>query len=150
MKKKEELFIFTDGGSQGNPGPAAIGFVIKNSQGEILHQEGKPIGITTNNIAEYKAVVEALLWLFKNKDRLGRQVVKINFYLDSQLVVNQLNGFYKIKNAKLRELIIKVREGEQGIILPVSYYLIPREKNFLADNLVKRTLSYSPTNSSWP
>lgn len=139
MKK---LFIFCDGGARGNPGPAAIGFLIKNEKGKILHQEGKFIGRATNNVAEYRAVLAALIWLIRNKNRLVSQYpsISVSFYLDSKLVVSQLNGLYKIKNANLRNLIIEVRvkEGELGAKIDYSY--LSREKNKEADALVNEAL----------
>ncbi len=92
-------------------------------------------------MAEYSAVVEALEWLkdfFQNKfeNKSGNQLDRVDIFLDSQLVERQLNGFYKIKNYHLRELIIKVRSLEREIGGDFFYRKIPREKNFLADQLV--------------
>tara|TARA_Y100000310_G_C20419581_1_gene686016 strand:- start:23 stop:445 length:423 start_codon:yes stop_codon:yes gene_type:complete len=129
---KKSFSIFCDGGSRGNPGPAAIGFAIKDSQNKILGQVGKTIGRATNNVAEYTAVVEALKWLV-NKKMTGNSY---QFFLDSKLVVNQLNGRFKVKDSKLRDLIIKVRQQEQAVGGNVFYHFIPREKNSLADSLV--------------
>ena len=138
--KKNNLVVFTDGGARGNPGPAAIGFIIKDTYGQILVEQGKCIGQTTNNVAEYQAVIEALTWLknnFKMKETLNNQ---IDFFLDSNLVVNQLNGFFKIKDAKLKNLIIKVRSLEKEINEKIFYHFIPRQKNYHADFLVNQTL----------
>lgn len=132
-----QLNIFCDGGARGNPGPAAIGFVIKDETGKTLRRGGKFIGQTTNNVAEYQAVIEALKWVSSN---LKSQRSKINFFLDSRLVVNQLNGLFKIKNTKLRELVVKVRELEQAVGGNVAYRFIEREKNQEADRLVNETL----------
>ena len=135
---KSPLTVFTDGGARGNPGPAAIGFVIKNSSGKILCQQGIAVGKTTNNVAEYLAVIEALKWLAKKTDLVFSQ---INFFLDSKLVVSQLNGLFKIKETKMRDLIVKVRQFERELGGNVSYHLIPRQKNKLADSLVNQTLN---------
>lgn len=134
----EELFVFTDGGSRGNPGPAAIGVVIKDEKGKILTQFGKRIGETTNNVAEYSAVIEALKWIGERRKFFGS---RINFFLDSSLVVNQLNGLFKMKNRNLRELLIKIRQLEATIGGKVSYQSIPRQKNYLADRLVNQSLT---------
>jgi len=142
------LTIYTDGGARGNPGPAAIGVVIEKN-GKRIHQFGKTIGDTTNNVAEYTAVIEALQFLNKTGDK--KQGTKIHFFLDSLLVVNQLNGNYKIKNSKLRELSFKVRMLEQnlsaskqttekGLGTTITYSYIPREKNKLADLQVNQAL----------
>lgn len=146
MKK---LFVFTDGGARGNPGPAAIGVVIKHktqnmehgtNEGEIIAQFGKRIGETTNNVAEYVAVIEALRWIINNLtiEQLNNRT--ISFFLDSKLVVNQLNGLFKVKDSYLRELLLKIRELETEVGGNVSYSLIPREKNWLADKLVNKSL----------
>jgi len=134
------LFIFADGGARGNPGPAAIGFIIKDSKGKILKREGKYIGETTNNVAEYQAVVESLKWIKKNLINSVVSINSINFFLDSKLIVNQLNGLFKIKNSNLRSLIVKVRQLEQEVGGNVSYNFIPREKNKEADTLVNQSL----------
>jgi len=134
----KSLYVFTDGGARGNPGPAAIGFLIKDNSGKILVEQGKPIGRATNNIAEYQAVIEALRWIASN---IRYQTSSINFFLDSKLVVNQLNGLFKIKNKNLRNLIIEVRRLEQEIGGNVFYNFIPREKNRKADFLVNFALA---------
>lgn len=133
------LFIFCDGGARGNPGPAAIGFLIKDEKGKILHQEGKFIGRATNNMAEYRAVIAALNWLNKNS-HIMCYVSRITFFLDSKLVVSQLNGLYKIKNANLRNLIIEVRAKEGELRAKIIYRNISREKNKEADGLVNEAL----------
>lgn len=125
--------IHTDGGARGNPGPAAYGFVVR-SDGKIVKEGMGYIGIATNNFAEYTAVVEALKFLKKSH---GAQ--KLEFFLDSQLVVSQLNGIYKVKNSTIRELIMKVRELEPKF-KSVSYSFVPREKNKDADRLVNIAL----------
>jgi len=128
------LKIFTDGGSRGNPGPSAIGAVgyLKDKR---IFEFKKSIGIATNNDAEYRALIEAL-----EKVRgyvLGvRKITQIQFYSDSRLMVNQVNGFFKVKNGKIKEYILKIRSLEQEIRLPIIYHLIPREQNFEADRLV--------------
>ncbi len=135
----KNLYIFTDGGARGNPGPAAVGFIIKDEQGKVLTQQAKFIGKTTNNVAEYTAVIEALKWLGQNFPIF--QFSNCQFFLDSKLVVNQLNGLFKIKNKNLRNLIVEVRKLEQEIGGNVFYNFIPREKNRKADFLVNFTLA---------
>lgn len=127
------LSVYTDGGSRGNPGPAAIGVVVKDETGQVVAEFGKTIGETTNNVAEYQAVIEALVWL-KNS---GRQE-PINFFLDSALVVHQLRGDWKIKLNHLRELAGRVHQLEQG--LAVTYTAVPREQNTAADAQVNQAL----------
>ena len=131
-----ELKVYTDGGALINPGPAASAFVVyKNNK--ILHQASFGIGNNTNNFAEYTAVVRAFEWLIKNK---SSGFTKINFFSDSSLMVNQLNGLFKIKNAAIREFVLKIRSLEQELNIPATYKYIPREENTLADSLVKKVL----------
>lgn len=132
----QTLNIFTDGGSRGNPGPSAIGVVIKDTQDKIIHQFGKTIGNGTNNVAEYQGVIFALGYLILNQ--FSPSI--INFFLDSTLVVNQLNGLWKIKDSNLRTLVIKVRELESQLKTKIKYHAIPREKNAEADALLNLAL----------
>ncbi len=129
------LSIFTDGGSRGNPGPSALGVVIKNEEGETIQKLNKFLGNKTNNQAEYLAVLEVFEWLSVNQDLSS---LKIDFFIDSKLVVNQLSGFYKIKNQDLKDLIIKIKFLENKISEKVFYHFIPREKNREADFLVNK------------
>ncbi len=127
--------IYTDGGSRGNPGPAAYGFVIYDPQGTVLHEQHAYIGETTNNQAEYQAIVAALSAL-KDLNITGPIVC----YLDSQLVVRQINGQYKMKNAELRPWLQKIVALRQDLDNPISFVDIPREKNRYADKLVNQAL----------
>ena len=139
MDKIQELKIFTDGGARGNPGLAAVGVFIKDDRGTKIAGFGKKIGVSTNNIAEYKAVIEALLWIIVNKEKLSKQV-KIDFFLDSNLVYSQITGLFKIKNSKLRDLLFEVRQMESEIDMLINYSYIPREKNKEADRYVNLAL----------
>jgi len=132
------LKIYTDGGAKGNPGPASIGMVFYVDDKDIFRYR-EDIGIATNNVAEYSAVITAMSKLIRQlTDQMSEleNIVKIEFYSDSRLLVNQVNGLFKVKNAKIREFIFKIRTLEQEIKLPISYHLIPREKNRVADRLV--------------
>jgi len=129
------IIINTDGGSRGNPGPGAIGFVVCKDDQEI-HRAGKCIGKTTNNQAEYLAVLEALLYLEKKEIGQGEVVFKI----DSELVVKQLNGEYKVKDEKLKPLFLKIREKIIGLGVKISFVHIRREQNKIADSLVNQAL----------
>ena len=134
-----KLITFTDGGSRGNPGPSAVGVVIKNDKNEIVLRTSKYIGETTNNVAEYEALILALQ---KAKGIFKTQKIKkgdLECYLDSELVVRHLNHEYKIKDEGLQLLFIKV----WNLMLEynsVRFIHIPREKNKLADELVNREL----------
>lgn len=132
--KQDKLIIFCDGGAYNNPGPGAVGIVFYNQKGEKLFTASKFIGQVTNNQAEYQAVIEAL--------EIAREKfnpIEIQFFLDSQLIVEQLNGNYKIKNQGLKPLYYKVKELQLGFPL-IMYQYIPREKNHLADKLVKNEI----------
>lgn len=131
--------IYTDGGARGNPGPAAIGVFISDGNGLEIKSISKTIGIQTNNVAEYSAVVEALSWLSDHKEIISDDS-GISFFIDSQLVYSQIVGLFKIKNPKLRELLFKIRETEAQIKYSIRYYNIPREKNKKADRLVNMAL----------
>lgn len=135
-----ELKIFIDGGARGNPGPAACAFIIY-ADNKLVVRNGKKLGFATNNFAEYSAVVAALE---ETKKIVIKQTLsslyKIKVCSDSNLLVNQLNGLYKVKNSTIREFILKIRILEQEIGLPIIYRHIPREQNSLADKLVNQTL----------
>ncbi len=129
--------IYTDGGSLNNPGQAAYAFVIYFDN-KFEYQYSEPIGIATNNIAEYTGLIKALE---KMKDyKKSKAINKIFVYADSELMVKQVNGLYKVKNADLRDCVMKVRYLESEINIPVQYSHVLREKNTLADSLVKKAL----------
>lgn len=130
--------IYTDGGARGNPGPAAIGIFIKGDN-KILAQIGEKIGESTNNFAEYSAVLKGLSFILENLNLLEKDS-KINFFMDSQLVYSQIAGLFKIKSAMLRTLLFKIREKEAEIKLPITYNFVRREKNKNADKLVNLAL----------
>lgn len=131
------LTIYTDGGSLNNPGEAAIAYVIYT--GETLRtQFTKRIGTASNNVAEYTALIEALNTV---KNTLKNQAVdSIRVFADSLLMVNQLNGLYKIKEARLQKLYLRVKLLEREISMPITYTHVLRDKNQVADSLVKKAL----------
>ena len=127
------LEIFCDGGSRGNPGPAAFGYVVFQD-GQVLQKKGGYIGVATNNFAEYTAIVEALTWLKEN-----HKGEELKFFLDSQLAASQLAGLYKVKDATIREFVFKIRTVEPDFS-KVTYTHIPREQNKFADQMVNLAL----------
>ena len=133
------LNVFTDGGARGNPGPSAIGVYITNGNNKKIVGFGKKIGIATNNVAEYKAVIEALTWIIENKKSFTENT-KVHFFLDSILVCSQIIGIFKVKNADLRNLLFDVRNREAQINFPIYYKHIPREQNTKADEFVNEAL----------
>lgn len=132
-----KLIINSDGGSRGNPGPSAYAFVIKDSQGVILHQESRAFGVSTNNIAEYTAVERAFLYVLEFLRK--NMPHDISVITDSQLISEQLNGRYKVKSPKLKEIFDRIKELE-GRVGTVLYKNVPREENFIADRLVNQAL----------
>ncbi len=124
--------IFSDGGARGNPGPAAIGAVIL-SDGKVVEEISKTIGETTNNQAEYQAIVAGLEAAVK----LGAEAVEC--FLDSELVVKQLKLEYKVKNKELAPLFVKVHNLSLKF-KKISYTHVPRERNKEADRLVNEAL----------
>lgn len=138
----EQIIIYSDGGARGNPGPAGIGVIITQSlkgKTQKVQEISKYIGEATNNQAEYKAVIEALNWIEGHKVDLGDNI-EIEFFLDSQLVTEQLNQRYKIKNEGLKPLFWQVRELVMKLGGKVSFKFIPREKNKIADKLVNEAI----------
>ena len=131
-----KLIIHTDGGARGNPGKAAVGVVIETDSRKLIAEFGKRIGEATNNVAEYAAVIEALKEVKSRIQENG----EIHFFLDSNLVVQQLNGIFKVKDANLRNLFFDVRVLEQGVGREITYTYVPREQNKRADFLVNKAL----------
>jgi ribonuclease HI len=138
---EEKYLIYCDGGSRGNPGPAASAFVVTNLEGKLIYSEGKYLGIETNNVAEYEAVLLAVNWIAKKQ--ISNIKLQITINLDSQLVERQLNGFYKIKSDKLIVLADKIKTIVNNNNLKITFVWGYREKNKLADSLVNETLDKS-------
>jgi ribonuclease HI len=130
--------IQTDGGSRGNPGKAAIGLIISRQDGTVVQQLGKTIGIATNNVAEYTALLMAwqnILEKTKEEDR-GEVTVK----MDSELVVKQMTGEYRIKDPTLLKLAIQIKSLEKRWGRGVLYQHVPRNQNSACDALVNQAL----------
>lgn len=125
-----DFVVFTDGGSRGNPGPSAGGWVVYEDK-TIIAQGSEYFGVGTNNQAEYKAVIAALEWIKSNL-----KVNKIVFYLDSELVVKQLNGVYKIKDSTLQNLAGQIKKLKVLYSANIVFKAVPRELNKIADQLV--------------
>jgi ribonuclease HI len=135
--QKDMLIIHTDGGSRGNPGPAACGYVVELN-GEVLATGSKFLDSDTNNVAEYYGVIVALKWLLENIDKYS--VTGVLFILDSELVVKQINGLYKIKKPQLQVLHSEILRDIEKIKIGVSFKHVPREQNKVADSLVNEEL----------
>lgn len=137
MKPKYDFKIFTDGGSRGNPGEAAYGFVISDTNNKVLIEEGKRIGINTNNVAEYSGIMEALRWLEQNSKI---EAPTIEVFMDSKLAIEQLSGNWKIKNENLRSLYYTIKTLERVLNANVTYSHVRREYNKEADRMVNLAL----------
>ncbi len=135
MSTQTVYSVYTDGGSRGNPGPAAYGFVIYGPDGGLLEEGSRYIGETTNNQAEYQGIVAALESL--QHIHLAAPVV---CHLDSQLVVRQINGQYRMKNADLQPWLQKIHTLKGQLPVTVTFIDIPREMNRYADKLVNKAL----------
>jgi ribonuclease HI len=131
--ESKRLTIYTDGASSGNPGPASIGAVIRDGQGRVVSRISRSIGRTTNNQAEYRAVIAAL----EEAARLGAD--KVDIKSDSELVVKQLKGRYRVKKATLRPLYQEVVRLA-GTLKAFTITHIPREQNREADSLANQAL----------
>ncbi len=129
-----KYIIYTDGGARGNPGPGGAGVVIYDSNNKIIQEHSRFLGYTTNNKAEYEALI---LGLEKTKKL---KATDVDCYLDSKLVVEQLNRRYKVKNKDLGVLFIKAWNLSQ-YFKQVNFYHIPREKNKKADSLVNQVIN---------
>jgi len=123
--------LYTDGGARGNPGPGAIGIVLKKDD-DVLVQKAKYIGEVTNNQAEYQALILGLHTALDHTKEL-------KCFLDSELVVKQLNGEYRVKDEKLKPLFEKIKKLEEDFAR-VTFHHIPRERNKLADLLLNEEL----------
>ena len=129
-----KLLLNTDGGSRGNPGPAAYGFVVYDHAGKVLEKCGNYLGTATNNIAEYEGLLAGVRWVVDHQP--GAELV-IN--MDSLLIVNQIKGLFKIKNPGLLPKYQEVR----GILAQLpdwSILYVPRAQNSVADSLVNQAL----------
>ncbi len=129
----KNMLIWIDGAARGNPGPAAIGVVIKDEQGAVLARLSQCIGKTTNNQAEYRALIAAL----EKAVKLGAR--KVSVYSDSELVVRQITGRYRVKKEELKPLFQKVTRL-QGRLENFSISHIPRSRNAAADGLANEAL----------
>ncbi len=129
-----KLITYTDGGARGNPGPAALGVVIQNEQGEVLVSYGEYLGVQTNNVAEYQAIISAL---HKAKE-LGATEVECR--ADSKLVIEQLKGKWKVKEPHLQTLFMQAWKAMQ-VFTKVRLVHVPRAQNAAPDKEVNKALN---------
>jgi ribonuclease HI len=125
--------LFTDGGARGNPGRAAFAYVLEAEDGTVLAAHGESIGVATNNVAEYRALVAGLA------KAAELQVLELEVVSDSELMVKQMQGVYRVKNEALRELSVEAARHARAVG-EVTYTAVRREENKLADKLVNDAL----------
>jgi ribonuclease HI len=125
--------LFTDGGSRGNPGPAAFGYVLEADDGTILAAHGEAIGVATNNVAEYSALIAGLARAAELR------VAEVEVVSDSELLVKQMRGEYRVKNEALRRLSLEAARQARAVGR-VTYTAVRREHNTEADRLVNEAL----------
>jgi ribonuclease HI len=128
-----KLRLYTDGGARGNPGPAAYGFVLEGPGGEVVFARGEAIGVATNNVAEYSGLVAGL------EKALELDATEVEVVSDSELMVKQMRGEYRVRNEALRELSTKAARLARRVDT-VSYRHVRRDQNELADRLVNEAL----------
>ncbi len=131
---EKRLFVYSDGGARGNPGPAAIGILILDENDKIIEKHKECVGKKTNNQAEYLAIIKAL-------EIAAKHSKKVHCYSDSELMIKQLHGEYKIRNEELQKLF-KIVEDKEKSFEEVSYGHVKRENEFIqeADKLVNQAL----------
>lgn len=134
--------LHTDGGARGNPGPAGVGIVLRSPDGNLLAQVGRSIGEATNNVAEYQALILGL------ETALEHGVTEIEIEADSELVVAQVKGEWKIKNDRLRSLAAKA-ESLMGKFDSASIVHVPREENADADALANEAMDAAEAGREW-
>ncbi len=135
--ENRKVVVHTDGGSRGNPGPAAAAFTIE-IDGREIHRDSKFLGRTTNNQAEYSGVLLAVEWLIKNLKK--DLIYSVDFILDSELVVRQVNGIYKVKDVDIKIIFNQIMQEIQSSGYKINFQHVRREKNKIADFLVNQEL----------
>jgi ribonuclease H / adenosylcobalamin/alpha-ribazole phosphatase len=125
--------LYTDGGARGNPGPAAYGYVLEAEDGTVLAAEGVAIGVATNNVAEYRGLVAGLA------TAIEMSIPEVEVRSDSELLVKQMRGEYRIKNPALQKLSLEASRLAKQLV-GVEYHHVRREHNELADRLVNEAL----------
>jgi len=133
-----KVIIYTDGGARGNPGPAGAGAVILDEKGVVVHEVSDYLGTTTNNVAEYEALVRVLTAV---REMFGEKIsnMAIDIRMDSELIVRQMQGRYKIKSPLLKPRFLQVKKLLAGMP-QASFTHVPREENTVADALVNKAI----------
>ena len=140
MSTNSKYFIYTDGGSRGNPGVAGCGAVITDANKQVLKKVCQSLGVATNNEAEYQAVILGLETIKKMLGGVKATEAEIEVRLDSQLVASQLAGTYQIKEERLFPFFIKIWNLRVKDLPKVRFVYIPREQNSIADGLANEAM----------
>ena len=141
MDSTSAWVVRCDGGARGNPGPGAAAYALFDPSGAEVEARGEYLGSVTNNVAEYRALIGGL----RAASRLGARQLRV--YMDSELVVRQMTGEYRVKNAGLKPLHEEARREAAGFAR-VEYRAVRREENARADQLVNETLDRAPSSES--
>ncbi|MBI4122910.1 MAG: ribonuclease HI family protein [Parcubacteria group bacterium] len=145
MSEYNSFVLYTDGGARGNPGPAALGFAIYDTQGRLIKKQGEFLGTTTNNEAEYRAAISALK---KLKALIGKGKTKkadVLVRADSELMVKQMTGRYKVEHPTTQQFFLQLWNLKLDF-KSVSFEAVPREQNKVADAMVNEALDEALTN----
>ena len=140
---KEKIITYTDGGSRGNPGKAALGVVICDEEERIIKSYGERLGIRTNNEAEYSAIVSALKKIKALYGKEKTKKIEVEMRMDSELAMRQLSGQYKIESEKIIPLFIEVWNLKLDFA-KVTFSHVPRERNKEADKMVNEAMDNEP------
>lgn len=132
-----KIKVYSDGGARGNPGQSGSGFVVYGTGGKKIYEQANYWGIGTNNEAEYGGLVTGLEWILKNKKKKG--IEEVDFYMDSELIIKQMKGEYKVKAANLKALFWKCQELIEKIG-KINFKHIMREDNGRADYLANMAM----------
>ncbi|OGF74135.1 hypothetical protein A2W54_01600 [Candidatus Giovannonibacteria bacterium RIFCSPHIGHO2_02_43_13] len=143
MESHQKIITYTDGGSRGNPGEAALGVVISDEKGNVIKEYGERLGIKTNNEAEYAAVISALKKLKALYGKEKTKKMEVEMRMDSELATKQLTGQYKIESEKIVPLFVMVWNLKMDFA-KVTFSHVPREQNKEADRLVNEALDNEP------
>ncbi|MDP2668600.1 MAG: ribonuclease HI family protein [bacterium] len=143
MENHQKIITYTDGGSRGNPGEAAIGVHIQDAEGHSIKEYGERLGVKTNNEAEYAAVISALKKIKALYGKEKTKKIEVEMRMDSELVMKQLTGQYKIEAEHIVPLFVAVWNLKMDFA-KVSFSHVPREKNKDADRLVNEALDNEP------
>ncbi len=132
------ISIHADGGARGNPGPAGIGLIVTNPQNLPIYQQSTFLGVKTNNEAEYHALIASLNWLLSSKKTYN--ISRVNYYSDSQLLIRQLLGIYKVKAANIIPLYQQAIKLISQLNITIDFHHLLRDQNQLADQLANKAM----------